>query len=130
MSLIICQYIIHDMRDDKQPDDEKTEKIAAVLRIIVSYDAGKWQRAEAVAIQRFVHGRKVTAKVDGRKKKYFYPGLTSRPDVDRLGQSVLMMREKDAEDFIAFLRRLSVQCDSRRVWIRPESALGLIDASD
>jgi hypothetical protein len=106
------------MRDEEQSEDEKSEIVAVTLRIIVSYDAGKGQRSEAVAVERFVHGRKVIASVGGGRKRYFYPGLVSRPGVDKLGQSVLMMREKDAEDFAAFLRRLRVHHTLRPVWVR------------
>jgi len=105
------------MRDDMESEEEKVEIKRAMLRVIVSYDAGKHQRQEAVAIQRFVHGRSVTASVAGGRKRYFYPGIVSRPGVEKLGQSVLMMREKDAEDFATFLRRHRVQFETISVWI-------------
>jgi len=108
------------MRDDELPEDVgKIENIAAVLRIIVSYDTRKYQRPESVTIQRFVSGRKVTAKGDGRKKRDYYPDLTSRPGVEKVGQSAFMMKEADAEDFAAFLRGLHVHYTWRRVWVEP-----------
>jgi hypothetical protein len=107
------------MRDDEVQDDEDEFKTVAVtIRVIISYDANKRQRTEATAVHRFVHGRKAVAQVDGRKKRYYYPGLVSRPGVDKIGQSVLLMREKDAEDFTAFLARLHVPYTTRRVWLR------------
>lgn len=108
------------MRDDEQPEDgEEPVIIAVILRVIISYDVNKHQRAESVTIHRFVHGREVTAQVGGRKKRYFYSGLTSKPGVDKIGQSVLQMKENDADEFAAFLRSLHVPFTIRRVWVRP-----------
>ncbi len=48
-------------------------------------------------------------------KKYRYEGLIAKAAAERLGQSVLIMREKDAEDFLKFLHELRVPCARRFV---------------
>jgi len=117
VNLISNPRMSNGMGDDMKPEEDKLKTKRAALRIIISYDAGKHQRQESVAISHFVYGRSVTVRVAGGKKKYFYPGLASRLGVEKLGQSVLMMREKDAEDFAAFLRRHRVRFDRICVWI-------------
>ena len=109
------------MRDDK-PDgceEERLETIQVALRVIVSFDVDARRPGVGVTIDRYVHGRKVTVRLKDRKKSYFYPGLISRPGVEKLGQSVLLMKERDAEDFHALLARLKVPHRQKRVWLRP-----------
>jgi len=43
--------------------------------------------------------------------------IQHRPGVERLGQSVLMMRDRDAEDFIGLLSRLRVPYRRERIWV-------------
>jgi hypothetical protein len=117
VSLIRDPRHIGGMKVEMKSEGDKFVMKRASPRVIISIDAGKRQRQAAVAIQHFVHGRSVTARVAGGRKRYFYPGLASRPGVEKLGQSVLMMREKDAEDFAAFLRRHLVRFEWIRVWI-------------
>lgn len=107
------------MRDEGRPpaDEDVFITKSVALRVVVSYDAGKRQRVEATAIHRFIHGRKVAMKVGGRRKRYCYPGLAARRGVEIIGQSVLLMREKEAEDFAAFLHRLRVPFTTKRVWV-------------
>ncbi len=99
-------------------EDEILETVTAAPRVIVSFDVRRRRRTECSLVNQFVFGREVTVRTrDGGRRRYRYPGLIARPGVERLGQSVLMMRERDAEDFIAFLGRLRVSYRRERIWV-------------
>jgi len=53
----------------------------------------------------------------GTNKRYRYTGLIAKPGVERLGQSVLMMCEAEAEEFTRFLAKLRVQYHRERIWV-------------
>ncbi len=101
--------------------DEEDQKstIVAVPRITVSYNVSRGRHSESSIVYQYVFGRKVTKRTATGKKVYRYPGLVGKPDVEALGQSVLMMREKDAEDFHAFLWGIRVMHAMMKVWIEP-----------
>ena len=101
-----------------EPYDEKST-IVAVPRIIVSYNVPRGGHGMSSIVYQFVFGRKVTKKLKARKRVYRYSGLVERPGVEAIGQSVLMMREKDAEDFHAFLWSHHVSHTMMKVWIEP-----------
>ncbi len=108
------------MDDEKEViDDERIETINVALRLVVSFDVSGHRPGVGVAINQYIHGRKVTIRSNGGRKRYFYEGLVSKPGVEKLGQSVLLMKEKDAEEFASFLWRLKVPCRQWRVWLRP-----------
>ncbi len=88
----------------------------AMPRVIVSYDVQRGRGGSLV--YQFVQGRTVTVHAAGRKRRYRYAGLVGRDGVIRLGQSVLMMKEDDAEDLMSFLRRSNVSYTTERVWVR------------
>ena len=98
-------------------DDDIRETIQALRRILVSYDIQHRRRAECTLVNRYVFGHAVTKRVAGKEKRYRYKGLVHRPGVERLGQSVLMMRDRDAEDFIGLLSRLRVPYRRERIWV-------------
>ena len=94
------------------------ETVTAARKVLVSYDVnGRW-RKECTRVSQFVFGREVTVHLKGRKKKYSYPGLVSRPGVERLGQSVFIMRKEEAEDLTHFLRKMRVPYREETVCVR------------
>lgn len=97
--------------------EETRETITAIRRVIVSYDVSQRWANERTRVNHFVFGRSATVRLKGRRKKYHYPGLVSKRGVERLGQSVFMMREEDAEEFTALLKKLGVPCMRERVWV-------------
>lgn len=97
--------------------EEKPRTIAVLPRLIVSYNVERSKSSESCMVYQFVFGRKVAKKLASRKKTYRYPGLIDRPEVEPLGQSVLMMMEKDADEFTSFLWKLRVPYTVRRVWV-------------
>ncbi len=93
------------------------ETVTAARKVLVSYDVcGRWKN-ECTQVNHFVFGRDVTVLLKGRKKKYSYPGSVSRPGVERLGQSVFIMRKKDAEDLTHLLRRMRAPYREETVWV-------------
>ena len=98
-------------------DPEELETVTVARRVIVSYDVRKGRRTEASMIQQFVFGRDVWVKTKGGRKRYRYEGLVQRPGVERVGQSVLLLREKDAEDLTSYLSKLRVPYYRERVWV-------------
>jgi hypothetical protein len=100
-------------------DEDEKSTIVAMPRIIVSYNVVRNRRGESSMVYQYVFGRKVTKKLSAGKRVYRYPGLVERPDVEALGQSVLMMKEKDAEDFHSFLWGLRVPHTMTKVWVEP-----------
>ncbi len=104
---------------EEQDEDDELITTTVGLRVIVSYDVGGHRKTESTMVDQFVHGRKVVVRLKNSMKRYFYPGLVSRPGVQELGQSVLMMRERDAEEFGSYLYKLKVPCRMWRVWLRP-----------
>lgn len=87
------------------------------LRVIVSYNVDRRRASETSMVYQFVFGRKVTRKLASGRKVYRYPGLIDRTEAEALGQSVVMLREKDADEFTSFLWNLRVPCTARRVWV-------------
>jgi len=102
--------------ESASPDPRET--VTALRRVIVSYDIHHRRHTEASLVNRYVFGHEVTARVGGRSKRYRYRGLIHRPGVERLGQSVLLLRERDAEDFTGYLARLRVPYSQEVVWVR------------
>lgn len=101
----------------KPYEEDIRENVTALRRVLVSFDVHHRRRTETTLVHRFVFGREVTMKVGGREKRYRYPGLIHRPGVERLGQSVLILREKDAEEFTTFLAKLRVPFHREKVWV-------------
>ena len=102
------------MRDANEDD---RETVTAIPRVLVSYDASQRWRRERTMVNHYLFGRTVTAQLKGRRKKYHYPGLISKRGVERLGQSVFMMREEDADEFTALLKKLGVLYTRERIWV-------------
>ena len=103
------------MRDD----EDASSTIVAVPRIIVSYDVTRSRGGKSSMVYQHVYGRKVMKKTAVSRKIYRYRGLVEKPSVEVLGQSVLMMKESDAEDFHAFLWTRRVSHTMTKVWIEP-----------
>jgi len=101
------------MRED---EEERPETVTKYRRVIVSYDVSSRRRYAGLRVTQYVFGRKVSVRTKEGLKTYRYEGLIMRPAVDRLGQSVLIMREKDAEDFHTFLTELRVSHTRQLVW--------------
>jgi len=100
-------------------DENGTETVKAVPRLLVSYNVRGGQEKENAMIHQHLFGRRVTATLSGgQRKRYRYSGLLERTDAEHIGQSVIMMRERDAEEFISFLHSLRVSCMVWRVWCR------------
>jgi len=99
------------------PEDVR-ETVTGLRRVIVSYDIHHRRRTEASLVNRYLFGHEVVARVGGRDKRYRYRGLIHRPGVERLGQSVFLLRERDAEDLVGYLARLRVPHSQERVWIQ------------
>ena len=101
-----------------EDEGELVETVTAARKILVSYDANGRRRRECTLVNQFVFGRAVVVRLKERRKRYEYPGLISRKGVERLGQSVFIMRKKDAEDFTHLLRKLRVPFREEVVWVR------------
>jgi|SRR3990172_4518266 len=97
--------------------EEKLETVTAAPRVIVSYDVKSRRTTEACLVQQYVFGREVTIRTKSGAKRYRYEGLIHRSGVERLGQSVLMMREDEAERFTGFLMEHRVAYSRERVWV-------------
>jgi len=97
--------------------DETLETVTAAPRVIISYDVKSRRTTEACLVQQYVFGRAVTMKTKGGVKRYTYEGLIHKPAVERLGQSVLMMREDEAERFAGFLAKHRVPYSRERIWV-------------
>ena len=105
------------MTAEKDQSDE-LETVTAAKRVIVSYDVRRTRRVECTLVSYFVFGRDVRVRTAKGLKRYHYTGLIARPGVERVGQSVFMMKEKDAEDFTHFLGKLRVPNMAEQVWVR------------
>lgn len=101
-----------------EDEKEDLETLTAAKRVIVSWDIDRRRRTECTLVNRFIFGREVTVRLKTGRKRYRYQGLVMRPWVERIAQSALMMREKDAEDLVSFLHRLRVPCTRFEAWIR------------
>ncbi len=99
-----------------EDDEEMPETVEAYRRVVISYDVSRRRHSVAVRVGEHVFGRKVKVRTRRGVKTYRYPGLISRRGAERMGQSVLILREKDAEDFHKFLTELRVPHSSRLVW--------------
>jgi len=97
--------------------NETLETVTAAPRILVSYDAAARRRTACSLIHQFLFGRHVTVTTKGGEKRYKYEGLIHRPGVERLGQSVWMMREDEAEELTRLLGRLGVPYRRERIWV-------------
>ena len=102
--------------ESEEPEDIR-ETVTALRRVLVSFDVSRRRRTECTLVSRFIFGQEVTMRVGGREKRYRYPGLVHRPGVERLGQSVLLLREKDGEDLTRRLAELRVPYRREQVWV-------------
>ena len=93
------------------------ETVTALRRVLVSFDVSGRRRTECTLVNRFIFGRDVVRRVGGKVKTYRYPGLIHRPGVERLGQSVLLLREDDAGEFVHILGELRVPYRRERIWV-------------
>jgi hypothetical protein len=98
-------------------EDDVRETVTALRRILVSYDIHHRRRVECSLVNRYVFGHEVTRRVGGKPKRYRYMGLVHKPGVERVGQSVLRMRDKEAEDFCGHLAKLRVPYRRERIWV-------------
>ncbi len=85
-------------------------------RVIVSCDVLRRRRAVSTRVAEYVFGRRVKVHTGKGIKTYRYDGLIMQPAVEKIGQSVLIMMERDAEDFHSFLAGLGVPHTRRLVW--------------
>jgi len=92
--------------------------VTAAPRVLVSYDAAARRRTACSMVQQFLFGRRVTVRTQGGEKRYRYEGLVHRAGVERLGQSVWMMREDEAEELTRLLGRLGVPYRRERIWVQ------------
>ncbi len=74
--------------------------------ILLSYDASGSSRSAAAEVCRIIFGRTRTGG-DGRVREE--AGFLQRPGVVWVGQSVLVMPPRDAEELAARIRRLGVR---------------------
>jgi hypothetical protein len=101
-----------------EDEGELVETVTAARKVLVSYDVNDRWRRECMQVGHFVFGRAVTVRLKGRRKRYIYPGLIARKGIERLGQSVFIMRKKDAEDLTHLLKKLRVPFREEVVWVR------------
>ncbi len=84
------------------------ENVSLYRWVIVSYDVTRRKRSVAVRVAEYVYGKKITVQTKRGPKTYRYQGIITKRSVERIGQSVLMMWEKDAEDFHKYLTGLGI----------------------
>jgi hypothetical protein len=88
--------------------------------VLLSYDVTETKRSVAVEVCRIVFGR---VRFDGRNGgKHVREGFLHRPGVFWIGQSVLALPPRDADELYLRLRRLGVKVRSARVPF-PKAAL-------
>ena len=92
------------------------ETVTRYRRILVSFDASERRHYAAARIAQRLFGRVVKIVAKSGVKTYRYEGLTGKCGVERIGQSVLLMPEKEAEDFHRFLMELRVPHTRQVVW--------------
>jgi len=80
---------------------------------LLSYDVKQTRRSVAVEVCRIVFGRIRSDGAEGRK--YVKEGFIHRPGVVWIGQSVLALPSRDAEELSRKLRGLGVKVRSTRV---------------
>ncbi len=74
--------------------------------ILLSYDASGGSRSAAAEVCRIIFGR-TRSQPDGRVRSE--PGFIHRPGVVWVGQSVLLLPPRDAEELASRVRRLGVR---------------------
>ncbi|HKZ47175.1 MAG TPA: hypothetical protein VJ397_00145 [Thermoplasmata archaeon] len=96
---------------------ERIETVTRARRVLVSLDVRRRRKTVSTLVNRYIFGRREIVRSPEGTRRYRYPGLVHRPGVERIGQSVLLLREKDAEDFTGFLARLGVPYRAEPVWV-------------
>lgn len=81
--------------------------------VLLSYDVAGAARATAVEVCRIVFGRVRMGAPPRRKREL--PGFIHRPGVVWVGQSVLFLPSRDAEELAGRLRGLGVRVSSARI---------------
>ncbi|HKZ89650.1 MAG TPA: hypothetical protein VJ300_05260 [Thermoplasmata archaeon] len=89
-------------------------------RVLLSYDVSGEARSTAARVCQIVFGR-VRGSDDTRAPTRIQEGFIHRPGVVWIGQSVLVMPPRDAEELAARLRPLGVRVATGPVSIRRES---------
>ena len=99
-----------------ESEEERPETVTRYRRILVSFDASERRHYAAARIAHRLFGRAVKIQTRRGVKTYRYEGLTAKCGVQRIGQSVLLMPEKEAEDLHRFLTELRVPRTLQVVW--------------
>jgi len=97
--------------------EDERRTMTVELRVIVSYNVERRRASEISMVYQFVFGRKVSKKLASGRKVYRYAGLIDREEAEVLGQSVVMLREKDADGFTSFLWDMRVPYTAKRIWV-------------
>jgi hypothetical protein len=84
-------------------------------RVLVSYDVDGSARSVAARVCQIVFGRSATCRPASGERRA--EGFIWRPGVVWIGQSVLVMPPRDAEELATSLRRLGVRVAEARVSI-------------
>jgi len=81
--------------------------------VLLSYDVAGAARSKAVEVCRIVFGRVRTGPSLRRSREV--PGFIHRPGVVWVGQSVLFLPSRDADELAGRLRRMGVRVSAARV---------------
>ena len=76
---------------------------------ILSYDVDGRERALSVRVAHLTFGRKNTTSREGQTMTYDQPGFIHRPGVVWVGQSVLFLPSRDADELAGRLRGMGVR---------------------
>ncbi|SRR6266508_3944926 len=93
------------------------EEYAGSERVLVSYDVAGEARSKAARVCQIVFGR--IRMLDEGRRTHEEKGFIHRPGVVWVGQSVLAMPPRDAEELRARLGALGVQVAAVRIVVSP-----------
>ncbi len=100
------------------PDTMTIEGYRGPDALLLSYDVSGSARSTAARVCQIVFGRNRLG-TDG--KRHEEPGFVHRPGVVWVGQSVLLLPDRDATELAAKLRRLGVRVAVGRVSVSREA---------
>jgi len=83
---------------------------------LISYDVSALKPSKKVKISRLIHGYQSKKTIDGKIKKYAYPGLKDKYNVHLISKGTVLVPEKYTKNFLQELDKHHVTYQEKIVW--------------
>jgi len=83
---------------------------------LISYDISKLKPSKKVKISRLIHGYRSKKTINGKTKRYTYPGLKNKYNVYLISKNTVLLPEEYTKKFLYELDKHHVTYNEKKVW--------------